>query len=58
MEATKKQLIQFYTENFENTEGAHPTASEIDSFKKGELIDYIVSQGLESEFNKFLETLN
>ena len=55
IEATKKQLVQFYVEKFVNPEGEHPTTSEIDNnFKKDQLVDYIVKNNLESEFEKFI----
>ena len=58
MEATKKQLIQFFTEKFEDPEGKHPTVSEIDSFKKGELVDYITEHHLEEELELFVSEQN
>ena len=55
IEASKKQIVQFYVDRFANDKGEHPSFSAIDAFKKSELTNYITIEGLEEEFNKYIE---
>ena len=53
LDATKRQMIKFISENFTNPDGTHPTESQLDGFKKAELEEVITNANASEAFNKF-----
>lgn len=51
---TKSQLIDFIVEKFVDSEGNVVSKSKLDSYRKADLEDLIVSRGLESQFEKWI----
>lgn len=55
--ATKKQIMEFIVDNFTNSNNEHPTASQLDIFKKDELAKVVEDSGHVAEFDSYINSL-
>ena len=56
--ATKKQIMNFISEYFVMPEGEHPTASQLDVFKKDDLAKVVENSGHVAEFDSYINYIN
>lgn len=58
MNATKKQLIDFICLTFADESGIHPEPSQLESYKKDELIKLIIDAGAENELESYINSFS
>lgn len=58
MNATKQQLIDFIMLKFVLPDGEHPTRSQLEVFKKDELVEVIMNSSAESDLLSYINSLS